>query len=575
MAQALGNGLELGEIVGSRRSLRFDPADRYKHLYVCGGTGVGKSKLLEHLIRQDILSWQNHRCGLLLIDPHGSLYDAVVTWLARHNLKRPVVAIDLRRDDKVIGYNPLRRRNGAQAAVIVENLVEAIAHVWGQSDVTPTPQFSQWAFNTLMVLYEKGYTLAETVHLTDRLDNLLRRFVTDGISDPAVAADWSYANMLKPVEFDAQVGSTLRRLRAFVQTPLLRAIFGQSGHSLDLSTALDEGTIVLVSVARDRACVSRRSAEVFATLLLTDLWTAAQQRGKRKGVKPFRVYIDEFQDFVTPSIAANLDQARGYGLHLTMAHQYPRQLLNAGAHGERLYDSVLENASTKAVFRLTNPENLKPLAYSLFMGMIDPDQIKYKLYSTKVLDYSRETFASHTHSTTSGTHSGNTSGRASGRAEAGSIDRNTSDADPARWNEFFTDSDSNNEAYSEQTSDSTGHVEALVPELGQELSQIAHRSMEEQLFIAMSKMFAQEDRHFVTRVVNQRNPVFLYTPHVTEPFVRPERIERYLVRQCDQWPFFRSMQDVQRELDERSALLRAKAMAPEDDGPKTHRRRIR
>lgn len=34
----------------------------------------------------------------------------------------------------------------------------------------------------------------------------------------------------------------------------------------------------------------KEDADLFATLLLPDLWTAAQEPGKRKGVKPFYVY---------------------------------------------------------------------------------------------------------------------------------------------------------------------------------------------------------------------------------------------------------------------------------------------
>jgi hypothetical protein len=37
-----------------------------------GSTGSGKSKFLEYLIRQDIVSWRDSECGLLLLDPHGA-----------------------------------------------------------------------------------------------------------------------------------------------------------------------------------------------------------------------------------------------------------------------------------------------------------------------------------------------------------------------------------------------------------------------------------------------------------------------------------------------------------------------
>src|SRR6185369_941592 len=112
--------------------------------------------------------------------------------------------------------------------------------------------------------------------------------------------------------------------------------FGQPDISLDLGKALDEGSIILVNLATEGAKVSPVDAELFATLLLSDLWTAAQERGKRDGVKPFYLYLDEFQKFVNPTIAENLDEARGFGLHFTLAHQFPNQLLDRGDNGRRV-----------------------------------------------------------------------------------------------------------------------------------------------------------------------------------------------------------------------------------------------
>ena len=105
---------------------------------------------------------------------------------------------------------------------------------------------------------------------------------------------------------------------------------------------------------------------------------------------PDLIILDEFQRFVTPTIADNLDEARGFGLHLTLAHQFPNQLLNAGPNGKRVYDSIMENASSKVVFRLSHEDNLKPLALWLFRGVMDPEQVKHELYSTKVMAYREE-----------------------------------------------------------------------------------------------------------------------------------------------------------------------------------------
>ena len=132
---------------------------------------------------------------------------------------------------------------------------------------------------------------------------------------------------------------------------------------------------------------------------MSDLWTAAQERGKRDGVKPFYVYLDEFQRFVTPTISDNLDEARGFGLHLTMAHQFPNQLLDRGENGRRVYNSIMENASSKIVFRLSHRENLEAMAEWLYMGVMDPDEVKHELYSTKVMEYREEMRTSRSRST--------------------------------------------------------------------------------------------------------------------------------------------------------------------------------
>src|SRR5581483_10981119 len=101
-------------------------------------------------------------------------------------------------------------------------------------------------------------------------------------------------------------------------------------------------------------------------------------------------YLDEFQQFINPTIAENLDEARGFGLHFTLAHQFPNQLLDRGDNGRRVYNSIMENASSKVVFRLSHEDNLRVMAQSLFMGVMDPDEVKHELYSTKVMAYREE-----------------------------------------------------------------------------------------------------------------------------------------------------------------------------------------
>ena len=61
-----------------------------------------------------------------------------------------------------------------------------------------------------------------------------------------------------PKDFEAQIGSTVNRLQRFIRNQTMRSMFGLPDISLDLGRALEEGSIILVSLATERAKVSKR-----------------------------------------------------------------------------------------------------------------------------------------------------------------------------------------------------------------------------------------------------------------------------------------------------------------------------
>lgn len=572
-----GNNLHLGVLDDDRRRLVLPAGLRDKHLYIAGATGTGKSKLLEHLIRQDIIANRSSGCGMLVVDPHGSLYDSLIAWMTLKGIRRPVIPIDMREADWVIAYNVLRKRAETHPAVVVENFVHAMAHVWGQSGTDQTPRFARWAGNVLRALYERGFTLADAIHLlTD--DVHLRTAMTRGLSEPIARRDWDMANAFKPREFEDQVGSTVSRLRRFLTNDVLRCIFGQPTASLDLGAAIEKGSIILVSLAREKGRVSKEDAELFATLLLTDLWTAAQERGKRSGIKPFYVYLDEFQRFVTPTIAENLDEARGFGLHLTLAHQFPKQLLDAGEHGRRVYNSVMENASSKIVFRLTDPENLEPLAKWLFMGVMNPDEIKHELHSTKVMGYSEETRTvrskSRSRGTTRAEHESSSSGAAEGRSESFTPDLDeTGSVESA--SEYAATSRGWAESTSEGYTSGESEVPMLIPEMGKELSHIQFRSLDEQVHRAMRALFGQGERHFTARLAGMQAPASLTTPEVPQASVNPHRVREYIEARMKTLPFALPAADAVKLLRERETGFAERVIGQAPSEPVTTRRLVR
>lgn len=542
----LGNPLNLGDESKGGPALRMTPDQRSMHFHIVGSTGSGKTKFLEALIRQDILANPASRCGVLVVDPHGSLYHSLMNWLTRHGIERPVTPINLSSNRWITAYNVLRPRKLANDSVVVDALTDAMAHVWGSANTDQTPRMARWAGNVLHVLYEGRYTLPDAVALLSS-DAAARGAMTAHVKHDLARTDWAFAQTLKPKEFEEQIGSTLNRLRRFVSNDHMRAIFGQKDVSFDFGEALRDGHIVLVNLSQEGGTISEENARLFGTLLLSDLWTAAKERGKRQDVKPFYIFVDEFQLFLSPTIAANLDQSRGFGIHWTLSHQFPAQLRDAGENGRKVYNSVMENARSKACFSLSTRDNLEPMAEWLFRGVMDPDEIKHTLYTTKVMSYREEERESRSRSVTRSSGGTEHSSESSGEGMGG---RDDDDRPSDSWSSYSGRSDGFTESWSQSETEGVSESTVFIPEMGREASSVQFRTPEEQLLRAMSALFDQTQRHCFVRLQGMRAPVSIATPYVEEPRVREERVEEYERMTFNRLPFAIRASDARRNTND-------------------------
>jgi len=578
MRRIPGNKLELGIVDGKGVPLVMTPEMRSTHLYICGATGTGKSKMLENLVRQDIKQWHKTKCGALIIDPHGSLYDSLINWIAwneKYLKDVPIVPIDLRQNEWTIGYNVMRPRTVADPSVVISNFVQAMAHVWGADGTQGTPLFARLAKEVLWPVYEKNLTLHEVKHLINPTNKRVRTELTSGLSKGSAAQGWEFSNQLSPKDFDRIFSSTVNRFYTFLDAEKLRLMFGLNGSSLDLGKAIEEGQIIIANLSTQNARISEEDAALFATLLLSDLWTAAKERGKgieAGDMKPFYVYIDEFQNFVTPTIAKNLDQSRGFGLHLMLVNQFPRQILNSGPNGNQVYDSVMANARSKMVFSLENEENLKPLAQSLFMGVFNPDEIKLKLTSRKVMDYVQRVWTVMSEGENWSEGVGEFAGATDTDSDGGAI-RDGEEQEARIWNVSSAVSSGTSRTSMTGGSRSKSRVPYLMPIFGEEVSSIQYRSLEEQLHRAMAALFDQHQRHGVARLVGMRAPLNIVTPIVERKPTTKEMALSYLTRVYENLPFALRSIEAHRQIEERQQKITGRS-AQANDEPIEVRREI-
>src|SRR5262249_6373010 len=118
----------------------------------------------------------------------------------------------------------------------------------------------------------------------------------------------------------------LTRLDTFLRPKTIRYIVAQKDSRLDLRRAMDEGGVVLARLSQ--GAIGEENAYLLGTLLVSKLQQLAMSRQEQRESerRNFYLYIDEFQNFITPSMASILSGARKYRLGLILAHQDLRQL---------------------------------------------------------------------------------------------------------------------------------------------------------------------------------------------------------------------------------------------------------
>jgi hypothetical protein len=372
-------------------------------MYVAGRSGSGKSKLLEILIRQLIAAWPHSPAGMLVLDPHAALYDAVLKWLAASGLNHvPVIPFDLR-SSWICSLNILRPRPDQDPAPLIHAAVRAILHGWKQGDATETPRLAKWLTTLLMTLYASHCTLLETLDIIRSRE--IRSALARRVEDAMAKSVWMAAGNMREADFLVELESTVNRLGRFLSTRVLQLAFSQNDVSLDMLAAMERGHIVLACLATEGSRIAEEDAAVVGSLLVNEVWSAAKHRGKREDgvLRPFHIIIDEFQEYVSPVIAQSLAQLRGMGVGLIAAHQSPQQLMDLGPMGRQVLNAIVANTATQVVFQTAHPDDLDLLVPWLFRGVVDANAVKHQGFSTRVLGHQIRYMESTSRSLTEGT----------------------------------------------------------------------------------------------------------------------------------------------------------------------------
>lgn len=323
---------------------------RFEHCHIIGGTGHGKTQLMQSLIHADLIAAKTDRRSVVVIDSQGDL----ISKLSRLALFDPddpdslanrLVVIDptdvefpaaLNLFDahlaRLADYRPVDRER------VLNGVIELYEVFFGALLGAELTQKQGVIFkylarlmltipgatiHTLMQLMEDGKPFR--AHM-DALDGSARYFFQTEFFHPS---------------FTATKRQILKRLWGVLSTPAFERMFAQEANKLDLFQALQNGKIVLINTAKE--LLKEEGSQLFGRFFIALLAQAALERSTvaENDRTPTFVYVDEAQEYFDDRIETILTQARKYRVGLTLAHQTLDQL------SPRLRSAIHANTSLK------------------------------------------------------------------------------------------------------------------------------------------------------------------------------------------------------------------------------------
>ena len=345
------NGVYLGTNTfrGQTNDVFMSKEDRVRHCYVIGQTGTGKTTILKNMVIQDI---QNGN-GVCFIDPHGNDIEDILANIPPERID-DVIYFDPAYTARPMGLNMLEYDiNYPEQKIFVINELLGIFNKLFDMKTAGGPAFEQYFRNSAGLIMEdpeSGSTLLEISRVLS--DKAFRQMKLEKCKNPIIKQFWENAEKTTGEASLANfVPYITNKFDPFVSNDIMRPVIAQQHSVLNFREIMDNKKIFLVNLSKGR--LGDINSNLIGLLLVGKITMAALSRVDMVGKGPindFYLYIDEFQNVTTDSIATILSEARKYRLSLTVAHQYIEQL------EENIKNAVFGNVGNMIIYRVS-PEN--------------------------------------------------------------------------------------------------------------------------------------------------------------------------------------------------------------------------
>ena len=333
---------------GVDTEIRMAREDRVRHMYVVGQTGTGKTNILLNMITQDILNGD----GCCYIDPHGTDIQTILSRIPKERID-DVIYFDPAYTARPMGLNMLEfdPKYPEQKTFVVNELMSIFTKLFDMK-TSGGPMFEQYFKNSAFLIMEdpeSGCTLLEISRVLS--DKAFRDMKLSKCKNPIISQFWKNAEQTTGDQSLANfVPYITSKFDNFISNDIMRPVVLQEKSVFNFREIMDNKKILLVNLSKGR--LGEMNANLIGLVLVGKIQMAALSRVDMYGQKmnDFYLYIDEFQNVTTDSIASILSEARKYRLSLNIAHQYIAQL------EDKIKDAVFGNVGSIAVFRVSTED---------------------------------------------------------------------------------------------------------------------------------------------------------------------------------------------------------------------------
>lgn len=335
----IGNSVYRGRI----KPIRMQEADRLRHVYMIGKTGVGKTVLFQNMILQDIQEGK----GVCYLDPNGDAAE----WILNHIPKEradDVVYFDPSDIERPFGLNMLEWKTVEQRDFLVQEAIQIFYKLFDPNQTGMVgPQFEHWMRNASLTLmaHPDGGTVIDIPRLFTDPD--FEKDRTKYVTDPVVKSFWE-KQMAKTADFhkSEMLNYFTSKFGRFMTNDMIRNIIGQTKSSFDFREIMDSKKILICNLSKGK--IGEINAFLLGMIIVSKIAMGAFSRQDIAEDKriPFFLYVDEFQNFITDVFATILSESRKYKLSLNITNQYISQM------DDKIREAVIGNAGTLVSFRI-------------------------------------------------------------------------------------------------------------------------------------------------------------------------------------------------------------------------------